>query len=283
MAYFPTNVLDNQIKALPTIATASGSIANFTTDKAENLVSCVCEVASGSTELNVTACGKNLLPITLQNLKNNNPDGIWNDNAFTLNGITYTCNQDINGNITNISVSGTATNLSLFRLGGKFPTYLKDGNFYFNGIPSNSSNSSAFIQIQNFDTLSGVANITTNDTLLTINSSRYSQGIVIRVNSGNTINTPVIFTPMFRLASESDNTFATYKGQTYNITFGETLSGNGSFDVLSGILTRSDDTTKQLNANYIQANNGINNIYCDTGDISVQFVLSVGEYVNQNV
>ena len=46
MAYFPTNVLDNQIKALPTIATASGSIATFTTDKAENLVNCEVQIVA---------------------------------------------------------------------------------------------------------------------------------------------------------------------------------------------------------------------------------------------
>lgn len=41
MAYFHTTVLDNQIKALPTTDTASGSVATFDTDMTENLVSCV--------------------------------------------------------------------------------------------------------------------------------------------------------------------------------------------------------------------------------------------------
>lgn len=44
MAYFHTTVLDNQIKAMPTVSTASGAIANFDTDLTENLVSCVCEI-----------------------------------------------------------------------------------------------------------------------------------------------------------------------------------------------------------------------------------------------
>lgn len=44
MAYFHTTVLDNQIKALPTVDTASGSIATFDTDMTENLVECECDI-----------------------------------------------------------------------------------------------------------------------------------------------------------------------------------------------------------------------------------------------
>lgn len=44
MAYFHTTVLDNQIKALPTVSTASGSVATFDTDLTENLIECVCDI-----------------------------------------------------------------------------------------------------------------------------------------------------------------------------------------------------------------------------------------------
>ena len=66
MAMFHTNVLDNQIKALPTVSTASGSVANFTTDMQENLVSCVCQLpyrASGYEEITI----------------NHNSVNIWNE------------------------------------------------------------------------------------------------------------------------------------------------------------------------------------------------------------
>ena len=46
MAYFHTNVLDEQIKALPTVDTASGSVATFETDMTENLISCVAEIVA---------------------------------------------------------------------------------------------------------------------------------------------------------------------------------------------------------------------------------------------
>lgn len=44
MAYFHTNVLDNQIKTLPTVGTSSGSIATFTTDIIDNLIACECDI-----------------------------------------------------------------------------------------------------------------------------------------------------------------------------------------------------------------------------------------------
>lgn len=55
MAYFHTTVLDNQIKALPTVSTASGSIATFDTDMTENLNSCNIAVSdlNGVSKINV--------------------------------------------------------------------------------------------------------------------------------------------------------------------------------------------------------------------------------------
>jgi hypothetical protein len=44
MAYFHTNVLDNAIKALPTVGTASGSTASFETDLTEDLIEVVCDI-----------------------------------------------------------------------------------------------------------------------------------------------------------------------------------------------------------------------------------------------
>lgn len=55
MALFHTTVLDNQIKALSTIGTASGSIATFETDKAERLV---------NLEVAITATGGGGTPVS---------------------------------------------------------------------------------------------------------------------------------------------------------------------------------------------------------------------------
>lgn len=65
--------------------------------------------------------GKNLLPMTLANIKALNTQGIWSGNSFTFNGITYTILTDSNGNITGISANGTAS--------GRAYIYLCDADF----------------------------------------------------------------------------------------------------------------------------------------------------------
>lgn len=50
MAYFHTTVLDDLIKALPTVSTASGSIATFDTDMTENLIDVECDIQYSQAE-----------------------------------------------------------------------------------------------------------------------------------------------------------------------------------------------------------------------------------------
>ena len=89
MAYFRTTVLDEQIKALPTVATASGSIATFDTDMTENLIEVVCDIqysqASG------TPTPSNPLPITV----------------YTSLNISHSGADTSNPNITNIPFGQT--------------------------------------------------------------------------------------------------------------------------------------------------------------------------------
>ena len=73
MAYFHTNVLDPQIKALPTVSTASGSVATFDTDMTENLISCVSYI--NATQASGTPTPDNPLLITG-----------YNNCALTVNG-----------------------------------------------------------------------------------------------------------------------------------------------------------------------------------------------------
>ena len=50
MALFHTNVLDPQIKALPTVGTAQGSVVTFETDLEENLIDVECEIVYSQAE-----------------------------------------------------------------------------------------------------------------------------------------------------------------------------------------------------------------------------------------
>ncbi len=83
MAYFHTTVLDNQIKALPTVGTASGSIATFETDMTENLVEVVCDIqyqqASG------TPTPQSPIPITTYTSLNLSHSGADTSNPTVYN------------------------------------------------------------------------------------------------------------------------------------------------------------------------------------------------------
>ncbi len=269
MALFHTTVVDNQIKALDTIGSASGSIATFDTDRAERLVSCVCEVASSSSEINVSACGKNFLEPTMLS-------------SLTVNGITFTALSD-----GTIKANGQATanaNLMINNITG-------GGNLFDNLLPLNNMacigsgcpnvsgcrisfarmNGSSFFD----DTGSGVSFTVGN---LTLSTNAY---VRLQVNSGYTVDN-VIFKPMIRLANVTDDTYEQYNGTTYNIQFGETLSDTATYDAISGVLTRNDSTTKQLDScNIVALDNETNNVYCDTGDIiDLKFVLTVGKAIS---
>lgn len=60
------------------------------------------------------------------------------------------------------------------------------------------------------------------------------------------------------------------------INLGETLTQGGTLEVVSGLLTRTDETTSQITGTNINTRSGVNNIYQTRGD-----VLSL-EYFNEN-
>ena len=241
MALFHTTVLDNQIKALDTIGTASGSIATFDTDRAERLVSCVCEVASGSSEINITACGKNLFNSTLE-------QGTINASTGGINPSTTRC-----------------VNIDL--------VHIPQGN-------SRLSSNKIIYEVAYFDSAKNFVTNSYFNTNVAILNTSYSYFRVSFRNEDNSTILPTDIEIQLELGT-TPTTYQAFIGTTYNIQLGETLSGDGSFDVLSGILTRSDDTTKHVEGNVINAQVGENNIYADTGDIiDLKFVLSVGKAIS---
>ena len=83
MALYHTNVLDNAIKALPTVDTASGSVATFETDMNEKLIEVVCGIqyiqASG------TPTPQAQIPITVYNSLNLSHSGADTSNPNIIN------------------------------------------------------------------------------------------------------------------------------------------------------------------------------------------------------
>lgn len=153
--------------------------------------------------------GKNKLPMTLSDIKSNNNTvtGIatWNDNIYTIYGISYTIIADDNGIVTKIIANGTADpNLNaILQLSS---TLTLRGNYILNGCPNGGGASeyecclvnTSLDQFLCRDFGSGVSISLDQDSV---------PRVVVR--KGVTV-TNLEFYPMLRLSTESDATFAPY-------------------------------------------------------------------------
>jgi len=158
---------------------------------------------------------KNLLPLTLENLKALNTAGSWSGNAYTLNGVTFTANTDSLGSVTGITVNGTSTATTIFRFTPRFGNFMSNTKYYISGAPTNTN--AAYYQIYDLNTSSGISNILTEDYELTYTNERTMQGLVLRVNSGVSITNQVIY-PMIRLATDPNPTYRPYAMSNQELT-----------------------------------------------------------------
>ena len=149
----------------------------------------------------VGGSGKNLLPMTVDDIKTRNTSGTWSGNAYTKNGITFALITDDGGNITGISVNGTASGgnstITLF----SNASALSDGTYILTG--GVSSDIGLFVYNNgNYHTSTGGA------VQFTV-SSPSSLYAAISVNNGTAVTNQVMY-PMIRLATETDASFAPY-------------------------------------------------------------------------
>ena len=144
--------------------------------------------------------GKNLLPMTVANIKEVNSVGTWSGNAYTTKGMTFTLITDDGENVIGVLVNGTSTGESYFRFESPtaYPaeTYIASITF-----------SPATTDLRFRDGYSGKYN-TTSSTSFTTDGSRKEEGSIY-VDTGVTISN-VTCHPMIRLASVTDATFAPY-------------------------------------------------------------------------
>ena len=233
MAYFPTKVLDNQIKALPTVSTASGSAANFTTDLGGKRL---CDWVVDNSATTITRCGKNLLSTPYYHTNR------------TQNGVTFTVNADYSITITGEASATTDFNISYndhILKNSNYNVYLlTDSNITFYG--RKRANSDGTTESFNVNTPS---QLNINNNVIYFLAIRIPNGTVIPEDE------PITVYPMVLLSNETDYTYEQYNGQTESISDIENI------------------TTL----------NGINNVFTDIGSVSIDYQLSVGEYINQNV
>lgn len=171
----------------------------------ENVTEHESEIAGLIANENVLGA-KNLLPLTLDNLKTRNTSGTWEDNTYTLNGVTFTVNTDTIGNVTNITVNGTASANTQLNLTNNIPN-----NFIgcrLNGSPIFDGNIS--ILVSYFQGNTWKAEQHSYNGAESIISLNYPNVIIsIYVASGVTTSNQV-FKPMIRLATETDATYRPY-------------------------------------------------------------------------
>ena len=185
--------------------------------------------------------GKNLLPLTVNEIKAANTTGTWSDNAYTLYGVTYTIQTDGDNNVIGIKVNGTATAKGIFRLDAGFSQFMQDNvEYYVNGNPNGYSIDNAYLQIMT-NGWDGYANVAGGE-VVTYSSSGDSQHLVIRVDSGKTVSN-LVFVPMIRLLSIAGDDFEPYTNicPIYPSGYEETDYPHGHAEVLRRGINQWDE------------------------------------------
>ena len=203
------NVFDNyKFKPQVTIGTSEdyeyepyvGGIASPNSDYPQDI-----KVVTRSQSISVN--GKNFLSYTLSSLKLINTLGTWNGNVYTHNGINFTINDDLT-----IKTNGTASSGAYLILNSNLN--LTNGtNYIINGCPSGGAYNTYALRLY---TGSNYVSQTGNDVSFT-----YENQDLVRINvfQGTQVS-DLIFKPMIRLASDSDDTYKPYKNETYTIDLG---------------------------------------------------------------
>ena len=196
----------------------------------------------------VGGAGKNLIPMTVSDIKTINSDFSWSGNVGSKNGFDFTIQTDSDGNVNGVSVSGAAVTTSsgytILILG---QVTVSSGTYMLNGITGGAASTYRL-------NIPGVGNYTDDDNELNLTAGTYSIRFAVREN-GNQISGSI--TPMFRLSTETDPTFAPYSNicdisgyssvdvnvadsaldtpQTYTINLGGTYY-SGKIDAVRGVL-----------------------------------------------
>ena len=243
MAYFHTNVLDPQIKALPTVSTASGSVATFDTDMTENLIEVVCDIqysqASG------TPTPSDPLPITTYTSLNLSHSG-----ADTSNPTVY--NIPFGQTVAKGTLNVTTGVLEI----DKAMSLISDLNWTYDSANSRFNTQDLRGIIENAQsTTTPLDGLTCECYVNDVSSSSRQIDLSIAVNTSG-----VMF----------------LKDTNYN-NAPSLLSAVGNYKIVYPLAT---PLTIQLSATQITALLNENNIWCDTGDTEVKYLLTVGKKIS---
>ena len=157
--------------------------------------------------------GKNLLPMKLETMKSANTTGIWNENAYSLNGITFTVQVDSGNNVIGIVANGVANAMSYFNITmNTYSTLVSQGfideqSYILTGCPVGGGSATNYCLMLNAGNTSNKIDIGAGASVIANNTDTYF--FQIRVFD-EYIAENLVFKPMFRISTETDNTFIPY-------------------------------------------------------------------------
>jgi hypothetical protein len=206
--------------------------------------------------------GKNLIPMTVANLKSANTSGTWSGNSYVYGGITYTIQTDSGGNVTGINADGTSTSsYSPFYISSQMN--VESGKEYIiNGSPQSPSSSTWRLWVESstaFPSGNRLSDDTVGDSRRTAMANE-TVSVYIQIFSGQILSNKMFY-PMIRLATVSDATFAPYSnispitGQTEVVIddCGKNLIGKGTqIDGLVDITTMKFISTRNGHGYYFR-------------------------------
>ena len=238
MAYFHTTVLDNQIKALPTVDTASGSIATFDTDMTENLIEVKCQIVAQQSGSG-TPSPSNPRPITVYTGLNLSHSGADTSNPTVYN-IPF--GQTVANGVLNVGTGKLTVAWVDVDLGTLAWTVYNAGNNIFAVSVSGKANGVDNLLCEQYANYTGALN---NMPDLSIRGQGSANILYIR-NTNCTTDTDII----------------------------TALSG------VKCIYELATPIDIQLDSITLQALLNENNIWCDTGDTEVKYLLTVGKKIS---
>lgn len=156
--------------------------------------------------------GKNLLPLTVENIKALNPSYTWSGNTATKNNVSFAVETDSAGNVVDIKVTAStaASSNTEFDLGKIIRE--TDTDYFISGCPSGGSTSTYRVIVRSYNGSTGVQTESETGNGKSMPSTslptadNFSVGIWIA--SGQTANH--VFLPMVEVGS-SKTTFAPYE------------------------------------------------------------------------
>lgn len=168
--------------------------------------------ASDDITTQFTSADANIYAVMGENgAKNLTPFPYFNSSPHTTNGITFTVNSD--GSVT---ASGTASSDAYFRCtyasGDKHIALLADTDYIING----TGNASVAVILRD-STNTKVASARATDATYSCTSAG-NYDIVLLVDNGTDLTTPLTIYPMVRFASDSDSTYQPYAKTNQELT-----------------------------------------------------------------